>query len=108
GPGVRLRPGRFGGNGEGKSEVAPKKLSEMLRLEVVKVFDGRVTYDDGTPNTPPMVWDGLAIDMATDQQSSPSAYTFHAVSRAIQTADLAVGGAFDVDSLVFDVQTFSA
>ena len=51
---------------------APRKLSEMLRLQDLHVTSGRVNYRGGggaKHADMPMVWDGLALDADMAQQS---------------------------------------
>src|SRR5437870_384051 len=81
------------------SAMISKKLSEMLRLDDVHLFDGKIQWRGRAGgNDQPMSFEGLAMDIDTTQQS-PSVYTFHLVSRAQLSADVSATGDFDVDSL---------
>src|SRR5205814_2376517 len=63
-------------------ELAPKKLSEMLRLRELHLAGARITYRDGTrdDDTAAAVWDRLDLD-ADLQQQSPSKYNLHVMSK---------------------------
>ena len=86
-------------------DVAPRKLSGMLRLKHVRLTDGQVTYADAQrPGAPPTVWGNLGVDVDTIQ-TSVSKYTFHVLSRAAPLAEVTAAGTIDVDDLLLSVQS---
>lgn len=91
-----------------KTEKAepPRKLSGMLQLRDVRFYEGRVTYRDPKVPGPPTVWDGLQAEVETQQQS-PSAYTFHLITRAQMSADASAAGTIDVDSGEVEVRNLT-
>lgn len=104
-PVLQLAPDAFKGMAHGGGETKPpKKLSEMLRLEKVRISDGRITYADPAISAPPMVWDNITIEADTTQQST-SGYKLRVVSRAAPFADASASGTIDVDSLLLDLQS---
>ncbi len=78
----------------------------MLRLNKLRLFDGKVVYTDPKDPGPPMEWNGLSIDIDTVQKS-PSLYTFRAMSRAHPLADASLSGSIDVDTFDLEVAKLS-
>lgn len=104
-PVLSLAPGQFDHISKPSGQaMAPRKLSEMLQLDDVRLFDGKIQYRE--KGSEPMSWEGLSLDADTTQQS-PSKYTFHVISRAQLTADVSLAGEMDVDTLEVKVRNMS-
>jgi hypothetical protein len=102
-PMLNVRPGAFVGltREEARSQ-APRKLSELLRLDHVRLSDARLEYVSAAHLDVPCVWDGLSLDMDLSQQS-PAKYQFHFTSQAGSSADADAAGTIDVDTLQLDL-----
>ena len=90
----------------GPQTPPPGKLSDVLRLNKVRLFDGKVVYTDPKDPGPPIEWNGLSIDIDTVRKS-PSLYTFRAMSRAYPLADASLSGSIDVDTFDLEVANLS-
>ena len=81
----------------------PSKLSDVLRLEQLRVNDGIIQWRGSqSAKAPPMTWEGifLSVDM---KPKSASNYSFHLTSRAHRMVETSAAGLFDVDSLMLEL-----
>jgi hypothetical protein len=85
---------------------APRKLSEILRLNKVRVDGARIAFDDRLvqPRQSPLIWENISIDSDTIQKSA-SGYTFSLKGNSNSLAEVSASGSIDVDTLVVDLST---
>jgi hypothetical protein len=108
GPTANLSPGAFTNLiKKDAREHEPRKLSNMLRLEQVRIIGGRVWYRDPRhPELPPTVWSRMDLSIDTTRKSA-SQYSFHVMSKATYLADASAAGSIDVDSLDLEIQNLT-
>ncbi len=88
--------------------AASKKLSDLFQLRRVTVGDARVEFDPGTrsQHKPPVVWEHLDANMLTTPTSGGN-YQFSFIAKDEPLAVIHADGAFDIDSLLLDMQKLS-
>ncbi len=106
-PVLNMVPGAFDNMSKAETRDAfPRKLSEMLRLNRLRISDGRIAYYGAVPNQPPTTWENLSLD-ANLSQRSPARYNFQIKSRAAPMADASLAGSIDVDELLLELQSMT-
>ena len=79
------------------------KLSEMFQLRRVALRGGQVVYEDrARPETVPLVWKNLEIDLHTAPQSG-ALYAYNLVANNAPLAKLEANGTAEIDQLLLAV-----
>ncbi len=82
---------------EEKPAGAPKKLSEVFRMKLVQLVDGKIVYDPRIPGTLPMALDQINTTLTIDTTADGWYKVNTNISRK-PVFDLAVAGELNLDS----------